>query len=53
MGLLELKNYAEMSCEVQKAVSEGLPVCALETTILSHGLPKPFNLEVAHRVEPG
>ncbi len=51
MGLQELKNYAVVSCEVAKAVSEGMPVCALETTILSHGLPRPFNLEVAHRVE--
>lgn len=51
MGLNELKNFVVVSGEVNKAIEEGSPVCALETTILSHGLPRPFNLEVAHRVE--
>lgn len=40
-----------LSTEVAQALQEGQPICALETTILSHGLPRPFNLEVAHRVE--
>ena len=37
--------------EVNKAISAGIPVVALETTILSHGLPYPFNLETCKAVE--
>ena len=32
--------------EVRRALDEGAPVLALESTILSHGLPSPRNLEV-------
>jgi pseudouridine-5'-phosphate glycosidase len=35
-----------MSDEVRTAVDEGRPVLALESTILTHGLPRPRNLEV-------
>lgn len=51
MDLKQLSSSAVLSTEVAQALSEGRPICALETTILSHGLPRPFNLEVAHRVE--
>lgn len=51
MRIEKLGDYAIVSTEVEQAIEGGLPVCALETTILSHGLPRPFNLEVAHRVE--
>jgi len=51
MRIKELCDFAVVSNEVGQALAEGFPVCALETTILSHGLPRPFNLEVAHRVE--
>ncbi|MFI5608281.1 pseudouridine-5'-phosphate glycosidase [Amycolatopsis sp. NPDC051903] len=37
--------------EVASAVRDGHPVVALESTILSHGLPHPRNLDVAHRLE--
>ncbi|HWD04874.1 MAG TPA: pseudouridine-5'-phosphate glycosidase [Amycolatopsis sp.] len=37
--------------EVARAVRDGKPVVALESTILAHGLPHPRNLEVAHRLE--
>lgn len=40
-----------ISDEVRTAVSEGRPVLALESTILSHGLPRPRNLEVGLRSE--
>lgn len=37
--------------EVQQAVKEGRPVVALESTIISHGMPYPQNVETALRVE--
>ncbi|BFI15193.1 pseudouridylate synthase [Marchantia polymorpha subsp. ruderalis] len=36
---------------VRKALSEGLPVVALESTIISHGMPYPQNLSTAKEVE--
>ena len=41
-------NY---SAEVNGAKAAGLPIVALESTIISHGLPRPRNLEVAREVE--
>lgn len=46
-----LKNYLEISEEVSKALSEGKPVVALESTIISHGMPYPRNVETALNVE--
>ena len=40
-----------MAREVAGALAEGGPVVALESTIISHGLPRPANLDVARRVE--
>ena len=37
--------------QVQKALVNGEPVVALESTIVAHGMPYPQNLEVAHQVE--
>ena len=37
--------------EVESALHKGAPVVALESTIISHGLPRPTNLEVAREVE--
>lgn len=37
--------------EVQKALDEGRPVIALESTIISHGMPYPQNVETASKVE--
>jgi len=39
------------SAEVSVARAAGLPIVALESTIISHGLPRPRNLEVAREVE--
>ncbi|GLW11787.1 pseudouridine-5'-phosphate glycosidase [Microtetraspora sp. NBRC 13810] len=39
------------SAEVAAALAEGTPVVALESTIISHGLPQPRNLEVAGELE--
>lgn len=43
--------YLEISPEVQKALQENKPVVALESTIISHGMPYPQNVETALRVE--
>ncbi|GAB3127458.1 pseudouridine-5'-phosphate glycosidase [Glaciibacter psychrotolerans] len=40
-----------VSQEVQDAVRDGRPVVALESTIFTHGLPRPRNLEVALEAE--
>ncbi|MEL6884023.1 MAG: pseudouridine-5'-phosphate glycosidase [Pseudomonadota bacterium] len=39
------------SPEVAAAQADGLPVVALESTIITHGMPYPQNLEVARQVE--
>ncbi|MEV7006519.1 pseudouridine-5'-phosphate glycosidase [Streptosporangium sp. NPDC051022] len=39
------------SDEVAEALAQGAPVVALESTIISHGLPQPRNLEVAAELE--
>jgi pseudouridine-5'-phosphate glycosidase len=41
----------KFSPEVEKALKSGAPVVALESTIISHGLPRPTNLDVARDVE--
>jgi pseudouridine-5'-phosphate glycosidase len=40
-----------LSEEVRDALATGAPVVALESTIISHGLPQPRNLEVARELE--
>ncbi|MBA2451401.1 MAG: pseudouridine-5'-phosphate glycosidase, partial [Chloroflexi bacterium] len=37
--------------EVRAALESGRAVVALESTLISHGLPRPRNLEVARRLE--
>ena len=39
------------SKEVAAAIAAGSPIVALESTIISHGLPRPSNLTVAQEVE--
>ena len=41
----------KFSAEVSAARAAGRPIVALESTIISHGLPRPRNLEVALEVE--
>lgn len=41
----------KFSREVEAAKKSGTPIVALESTIISHGLPRPRNLEVAQEVE--
>ena len=48
---MNVKQYLSVSPEVEKAVAAGKPVLALESTILSHGMPYPQNLEFAAKAE--
>ncbi|HEV7825684.1 MAG TPA: pseudouridine-5'-phosphate glycosidase, partial [Mycobacteriales bacterium] len=41
----------DLGAEVADALRRGLPVVALESTILSHGLPRPRNLAVGREIE--
>ena len=41
----------DVAAEVVQALAEGRPVVALESTLISHGLPYPHNLEVASASE--
>lgn len=45
-----LEKYLHIHPEVKKALSEGQPVVALESTIISHGMPYPKNVEMAKNV---
>ena len=42
-----MNKYIEISPEVQKAIDENKPIVALESTIISHGMPYPKNVETA------
>lgn len=46
-----LERYLEINPEVKKALDEGKAVVALESTIISHGMPYPRNVETALNVE--
>jgi pseudouridylate synthase len=46
-----MKDYLSISDEVREALNNGLPVVALETTIISFGLPSPYNIETAIEME--
>ena len=41
----------KISKEVQEALKNNIPVVALESTIISHGMPYPKNVETALNVE--
>ena len=46
-----MNEYLNISPEVASAISEGRPLVALESTIISHGMPWPQNVETALGVE--
>ncbi len=46
-----MKTPLQMTDEVAQALADHRPVVALESTIISHGLPRPRNLEVALEIE--
>lgn len=48
---MNLHDYMDIQPEVREALASGKPVVALESTILSHGMPYPQNLEFGKEVE--
>ena len=48
---MNLEKYLSVTPEIQAALAEGKPVVALESTILSHGMPYPQNLDFGRKVE--
>ena len=46
-----LNQYLDVKPEVAEAIAAGRPVVALESTIISHGMPYPQNVETALQVE--
>ena len=48
---MSLNKYLDVAPEVAEAVAAGKPVVALESTIISHGMPYPQNVETALKVE--
>ena len=46
-----MKSAIKYSSEVSAAIAAGTPIVALESTIISHGLPRPSNLLVAQECE--
>ena len=46
-----MHKYLDISPEVQQALAENRPVVALESTIISHGMPWPDNAKTALQVE--
>ncbi len=47
----QLNKYLDVAPEVAEALAAGKPVVALESTIISHGMPYPQNVETALNVE--
>jgi pseudouridylate synthase len=45
------EKYLDISNEVKQAIENNQPVVALESTIISHGMPYPKNVETALKVE--
>jgi pseudouridine-5'-phosphate glycosidase len=51
MSKAPIVPYLEYSEEVREAIERGIPVVALESTIISHGMPYPQNVKTAREVE--
>ena len=48
---MNMNKYLDVAPEVKEALAAGKPVVALESTIISHGMPYPQNVETALKVE--
>lgn len=48
---MSYEKYLDVKPEIAQALKEGKPVVGLESTILSHGMPYPQNMEFAAKVE--
>ena len=49
--MADINKYLSFSKEVKYAIENNKPIVALESTIISHGMPYPQNVEVAKRCE--
>src|SRR5512143_1405942 len=49
--MLHLEDVLVKSIEVKRAMNISLPIVALESTVLTHGLPRPQNLQLAYDME--
>ena len=43
--------HIQLSVEITRALTMGAPIVALESTVITHGLPQPQNLELARNME--
>ncbi|MDY4755091.1 MAG: pseudouridine-5'-phosphate glycosidase [Candidatus Faecousia sp.] len=48
---MNMNKYLDVNPEIAQAIAQGKPVVALESTIISHGMPYPQNVETALNVE--
>ena len=51
MEKINITKWMDVSEEIREALQTGLAIVALESTIISHGMPYPQNLETAYSVE--
>ena len=51
IGVIKMNKYLDIAPEVGEALENRRPVVALETTVLSHGLPYPDNVEILKNIE--
>src|SRR5690554_4223022 len=49
--MMKLRKQLDISTEVKKALENNQPIVALESTIISHGMPYPQNVKTALTVE--
>ena len=48
---MKLNDYLDFHPDIENALKNNLPIVALESTIISHGMPYPKNIETALMVE--
>ena len=48
---MKFSDYLDIQPDVEEAIKKGEPIVALESTIISHGMPYPKNIETAMMVE--
>ena len=48
---MKFSDYLDVHPDVEEAIKNGEPIVALESTIISHGMPYPKNIETAMMVE--
>ncbi len=48
---MNINQYLSFSAEVKEAIKQNMPIVALESTIISHGMPYPKNVETALMAE--